>query len=83
MLDEKWKALNKSEKDFCTELNLKPTSYCNLKKQLQIESIKNKLVTKAFVENMAKGTTSQTVRHQVPLVYEFLIKANMINKQLS
>ena len=32
--DDKWKALNSKEKEFCTSLNLKPSSYCNLKKMI-------------------------------------------------
>ena len=30
--DEKWNGLSKKEKMFCTELNMKPTSYCTLKR---------------------------------------------------
>ena len=32
--DEKWNGLSKKEKQFCKELNMKPTSYCLLKKQI-------------------------------------------------
>ena len=33
-VDEKWGALTKKEKTFCIELNMKPTSYVTLKKQI-------------------------------------------------
>jgi len=33
-VDEKWNSLSKKEKQFCTELNLKPSSYCTLKRQI-------------------------------------------------
>ena len=31
-VDEKWNSLSKKEKQFCIELNMKPTSYCYLKR---------------------------------------------------
>ena len=31
---DKWKALNSKEKEFCTRLNMKPESYCNLKRMI-------------------------------------------------
>ena len=33
-VDEKWASLSKKEKSFCIELNMKPTSYCALKRQI-------------------------------------------------
>lgn len=33
-VDSKWTSLSKKEKQFCIELNIKPTSYCTLKRQI-------------------------------------------------
>ena len=30
--DERWVSLNKKEKQFCVEHNMKPTSYCTLRR---------------------------------------------------
>lgn len=43
--DEKWNSLSKKEKAFCAELNMKPTSYCTLKRQIQFEVAKNRKVS--------------------------------------
>lgn len=40
--DSKWPSLSTREKSFVMEVNMKPTSYCNIKRQIQLEICKNK-----------------------------------------
>ena len=51
-VDEKWAALTKKEKTFCIELNMKPTSYVTLKKQIQLEVAKNRKITQQFIKDL-------------------------------
>lgn len=40
--DPRWASLSKRERDFVLEINMRPTSYCNIKRQIQLEVVKNK-----------------------------------------
>ena len=51
-VDEKWSGLTKKEKTFCVELNMKPTSYCTLKRQIQLEVAKNRKITQQFMKEL-------------------------------
>jgi len=54
MTDEKWSALNLKEKQLCTNLNLKPSSYLKLKQFIMMESAKNRAVKQAFLADLTK-----------------------------
>ena len=53
-VDEKWKGLTVKEQSFCVELNMKPTSYCTLKRQIQLEVAKNRKITQRFMKELQK-----------------------------
>ena len=50
--DEKWTALSTKEKQLCSRLNLKPTSYVKLKSHIMSESVKNRAVKAAFLNDL-------------------------------
>ena len=60
-VDEKWSALSKKEKSFCVELNMKPTSYCTLKRQIQLEVAKNRKITQQFIKDLQKKQLNPSV----------------------
>lgn len=61
-------------------LNLKPTSYWDLKKIIQVEAAKNKAINSQFVKQAAASNDklSKSIREQVPLIYEFWVKTKTI-----
>ena len=78
--DDKWKSLNKKEKQFCTEFNLKPTSYCHLKSQIHMEVAKNRKITEQFLASLQKKNgIAQQIKNQIPAIYEFMVNANIAN----
>ena len=80
-VDEKWSSLSKKEKDFCIGLNLKPSSYCTFRRQIQLEVAKNRKITQSFLDNLQtkNKNVSQAARSQIPLVFEFMVHANIIS----
>ena len=79
--DEKWNSLSKKEKQFCSEFNIKPTSYCTLKRQIQFEVAKNRKITNQFLETLQTRNRNvpMTTRNQIPAIYEFMVSANIIS----
>ena len=77
--DEKWTALNTKEKQLCSRLNLKPTSYVKLKSHILSESVKNRAVKAAFLSDLQrKNLVPPEKRTSIPLIYEFLVQTKLI-----
>jgi hypothetical protein len=78
--DEKWTALNNKEKNLCSRLNLKPTSYFKLKTYIMTECAKNRAVKNAFlIDLQKKNLVPPEKRSSIPLIYEFLVQAKLIH----
>ena len=77
--DEKWTALSSKEKQLCSKLNLKPTSYVKLKSHIMSESVKNRAVKQAFLNDLSrKNLVPPEKRGHIPLIYDFLVTAKLI-----
>ena len=70
-VDPKWNGLNKKEKQFCIDLNMKPTSYCTLKRDIQFEVAKNRKVSNQFLTTLQvkNKNVPQAARAQIPAIY--------------
>lgn len=63
----------------CTRLQLKPSSYVKLKLHIMNESVKNRAVKQAYVNDlMKKNIIAPDRRQQIPLIYDFLITSKLI-----
>lgn len=49
--DAKWASLSNKEKTFVQEINMKPTTYCSIKRQIQLEQVKNNKIRLAMLLN--------------------------------
>lgn len=80
-VDPNWNKLSKKEKQFCIDLQMKPASYCTLKRSIQFEVAKNRKISNTFLENLQSKSKNVTAgaRNQIPAIFEFMVNANIIS----
>lgn len=58
---------------------MKPTSYVKLKSHILSESVKNRAVKAAFLNDLQrKNLVPPEKRTSIPLIYDFLVQAKLI-----
>lgn len=77
--DSRWNSLSTREKAFVFEVNIKPTSYCNIKRQIQLEIVKNnKIRTALLLDGIQKSLPTEDPL-RVQLVFDFVVKVKLIS----
>lgn len=76
--DSNWSKLGNREKVFVSEINMKPTSYCNIKRTIQMETLQNKQIRAALLIDEIKKALPQEDPTRVQLVYDFCVKVKLI-----
>ena len=57
---------------------MKPTTYCQIKRQIQLESVKNKTIRAAILLNNVQKQAQGELPARVELVYDFCVKVCLI-----
>ena len=73
-----WDKLENKEKDLCSEHDIEPEDYLQLKQVIQIEATKNKAIHQQLVKDKCKDY--QSVKEKIPQLYDFWLKVNFIKK---
>lgn len=61
--DPKWSSLSTKERAFVTEVNMKPSSYCEIKHKIQLEMCKNKKIREILkVDNIQKELPNEDLQ---------------------
>ena len=76
--DSKWASLPSREKSFVVDINMKPTSYCNIKRQIQLEICKNKQIRATLLIDGIKKALPQEEPNRVQMVYDFVVRVKLI-----
>lgn len=60
---------------------MKPTSYCTLKRSIQLEIAKNRKVSSQFLEQLQTRNKNvpSAARSQIPAIFDFMVNANIIS----
>jgi hypothetical protein len=53
---------------------MKPTTYCTIKRQIQLETVKNSKIRSALLIDGIRKTLPDEEPHRVQLVYDFFVK---------
>ena len=79
MNDPKWSSLSTKERNFVEEVNMKPTSYCEIKHKIQLEMCKNKKIREILkVDNIQKELPNEDLQ-RIQLVYDFVVRVKLIS----
>ena len=60
------------------DVNMKPTTYCTIKRQIQLELCKNNKIRAALLLDGIKKTLPDEEPHLVQQVFDFYAKVSMI-----
>lgn len=77
MADPYWGELDNKEKSLCSDLNIKPEDYVNLKRRMFEERAKNKKITQELLQSTGKDFRS--LKDRIPNVYDFWVKTRTIS----
>ena len=64
-METNFKGLNEKERDFCLKINLKPSVYLTLRREIFLEYVKNKYIKEQTISKIAAKNKNSAPRPQI------------------